>query len=143
MNGRDFLRSARGLAAGPDEPDWRSGVSRNYHAAFHVARDLLAALQFWTPRADRTHNFLYDRLNNSGDPVAVDMASVVNDLRRLRNEFDYDVRMTPQAGDAADAVANADEVLRVIDALTPAAHTQITAAIKAYEQAVGDVTWQP
>src|SRR4051812_2866511 len=74
MNGRDFLSSARRLAAGPDEADWRSAVSRAYYAAFHAARDLLADLRFRTPRADRAHNYLYVRLNNCGEPSTQDAA---------------------------------------------------------------------
>jgi uncharacterized protein (UPF0332 family) len=64
MNGRDFLPAARRMATSSDEADWRSAASRAYYAAFHAARDLLSALRFRTPRADRAHNYLYARLNN-------------------------------------------------------------------------------
>ena len=46
MNWRDFLTLATRLAGEATEAEWRTGVSRAYYAAFHVARDLFADLQF-------------------------------------------------------------------------------------------------
>lgn len=143
MNGRDFLNSARRLAAGPDESDWRSAVSRAYYAAFHVARDLLAALGFQTPRADRAHNYLYARLNNSGDAGVEDVAKRLHELRRRRNQADYDLLPPLPRQDAASYIAMAERVVQSLDTLTPAQRTRITDAMKLYEQGVGDVTWQP
>jgi uncharacterized protein (UPF0332 family) len=143
MNGRDFLRSARRLATGPDEADWRSAVSRAYYAAFHVVRDLLAVLGFRTPRADRAHDYLYVRLNNCGDPNVQTAAGLLHGLRNRRNRADYDMRLTLPVQAATDSVAVAEAILRVLDALTPAERTQITDSMKVYEQSIGDVTWTP
>src|SRR5437899_8019069 len=100
MNGRDFLPTARRLAGSADEADWRSAASRAYYAAFHAARDLLAALRFRTPRADRAHNYLYVRFNNCGAPAVERAASRLHDLRNLRNVADYDVGPPFQAQEA-------------------------------------------
>src|SRR5262249_47477210 len=100
MNGRDFLPAARRLAAGIDEADWRSAASRAYYAAFHAARDLLAAWHFRTPRADRAHNYLYVRLNNAGEPMVERVASLLHELRTQRNFADYDV-LSPFAAQEA------------------------------------------
>jgi len=143
MNGRDFLPAARRLAGGSDEADFRSAASRAYYAAFHAARDVLAALRFRVPRADRAHDYLYRRLNNCGVAVVRQAADLLLDLRRLRNEADYDVRPPFPAVQAADAVADAEQVLQTLDALTPAELVQITDAMKLYEQQIGDVTWHP
>ncbi len=143
MNGRDFLNSARRLATAPEESDWRSAVSRAYYAAFHVARDLLAALRFQTPRADRAHNYLYVRLNNCSDAAVENAASQLHELRRRRNQADYDMLPPLPQQDAVNYVATADRVIRTLDALTPAQRAQFTDAVKLYEQGVGDVTWQP
>ncbi len=143
MNGRDFLDTARHLAGRSSEADRRSAVSRAYYAAFHVARDLLAALRFRTPRADRAHNYLYVRLNNSGERRVEDAAYRLDNLRGVRNQADYDLHRPLRPNAAADAVADAEFVIQILDALTPAELAQITAAMRAYEQAVGDVTWQP
>src|SRR5438874_84346 len=103
MNGRDFLQAARRMAGSTEESDWRSATSRAYYAAFHVARDLLAALRFRTPRADRAHNYLYVRLNNCGEATVERAASQLRDLRTVRNEADYDIRSSFSAQVAANS----------------------------------------
>jgi uncharacterized protein (UPF0332 family) len=143
MNGREFLAVARTLARGPTEGEWRSAVSRAYYAAFHAARDLLTVFGFRAPRADRAHEYLYRRLNNCGLPAARAAAGDLHDLRRLRNEADYDVGVPYAVGIATKAVAAATRIVQTLDALTPAERTQITDAMKVYEQGIGDVTWTP
>ena len=85
MNGRDFLRSARRLAAGRDEADWRSAVSRAYYAAFHVGRLLLEDLHFTMPRMDKAHSFVYMRLHNCGDLLVATAGKHLGMLRDDRN----------------------------------------------------------
>lgn len=143
MNGRDFLDTARHLASQGGEADGRSAVSRAYYAAFHAARDLLAALRFQTPRADRAHNYLYVRLNNCGDSRVGTAAFLLQKLRGLRNQADYDVGRPFIPADATKAIADAERILQTLDVLTPAERTQITDAMKLYEQQISDVTWQP
>jgi uncharacterized protein (UPF0332 family) len=143
MNGRDFLPAARRLANGADEADWRSAASRAYYAAFHAARDLLTDLRFRAPRADRAHNYLYARLNNCGAPLVRRAANLLTDLRTLRNVADYDVRQPFAARQASASVTDTEEILRILDALTPAERVQVTDAMKVYEQQIGDVTWKP
>src|SRR5206468_1835863 len=133
--------TARRLAGGSDESDWRSAVSRAYYAAFHTARDLLADLRFRVPRADRAHDYLYRRLNNCGEQRVQDAATLLTDLRRRRNRADYDMHPPCLAGDAGDAVVDAEQILQTLDTLTQPELTQITAAMKVYEQQIGDVTW--
>src|SRR5205823_8093654 len=65
MTGRDFLAVAIRLAAGAEEGDWRSAVSRAYYAAFHMARSHLTDLGFSVPREERAHKYLSYRLMNA------------------------------------------------------------------------------
>ena len=143
MNGRDFLDTARHLVTRTGEPDRRSTVSRAYYAAFQAARNLLGALRFRTPRADRAHKYLYLRLNNCGESQVENAAFRLDNLRGLRNQADYDMHrpLLPTAG--PDAVADAEFVLQSLDGLTPVERTRITDAMKLYEQGIGDVTWMP
>jgi hypothetical protein len=85
MNWRDFLILAARLAAGNNEADWRTAVSRAYYAAFHVARPLFSDLGFTVPRADRAHQYLVYRLSNSGDAAVEQAGRDPETLRRLRN----------------------------------------------------------
>jgi hypothetical protein len=104
---------------------------------------LLADLRFRTPRADRAHNYLYVRLNNCGEPPVRDAANLLHDLRSRRNLADYDVRSAFRLHEAATAVSDAADVIRILNALTTAERTRVTNAMKTYEQQIGDVTWQP
>src|SRR5437762_497526 len=81
---------AHTLANGTTEADWRSGISRAYYAAFHVARRLLESLRFRVPRADRAHSYLWLRLSNAGDAAVVAAGRRLGDLRSDRNRSDYD-----------------------------------------------------
>ena len=100
MNWRDFLVLASRLATGTTEADWRTGVSRAYYAAFHVARRLFADLNFTVPRADRAHQYLVYRLSNCGESPVEQAGRDLETLRWLRNRADYDevpALMQPQA----------------------------------------------
>ena len=44
---------------------------------------------------------------------------------------------------APGQVAAAEYVIQILDALTASERTQITDAMKLYEQQIGDVTWHP
>jgi hypothetical protein len=92
MNWRDFPSLAARLAAGAAEADWRAAVSRAYYAAFHVARQLFAGLNFTVPRADRAHQYLVFRLSNCGDS-AVEQAG--RDLETLRRYETVRTTTTP------------------------------------------------
>src|SRR5947209_8401080 len=85
----------------------------------------------------------YVRLNNCGEPRVENAAFLLNKLRGLRNHADYDVHLPLVRADVAKTVADADRILQTLDALVPAGRTQITDAMKLYEQQIGDVTWHP
>jgi uncharacterized protein (UPF0332 family) len=137
------LSAAWRQAAAGHESDWRSAASRAYYAAFHVTRDLLTALGFTTPYAERAHDYLYHRLNNCGEAAVQQTASLLNELRRRRNRADYDIHTSFAGPIAARAIAQADDVIRTVDALSSSQRVQMTDAMKLYEQQIGDVTWKP
>jgi uncharacterized protein (UPF0332 family) len=144
MNGRDFLPLAVDLAARTSEAAWRTSISRAYYATFHVARALLRALHFRVPRADKAHNYLYERLNNCGLPTVETAARDLNALRFSRNDADYEERLAIVAAVARNELAKAQAIINTLDNLTPAELTQICDAMKIYERDVlQNVTWQP
>lgn len=145
MNWRDFLSQASRLAAEPLEADWRTAVSRAYYAAFHVARQLLTALNFSVPRADRAHQHLVFRLSNCGEPVVEQAGRDLDTLRRLRNRADYDDIPVVTRHQAAAAVRLAEGIVQALDAagLEPT-RTRVRDAMIVYERDVlQDVTWHP
>jgi uncharacterized protein (UPF0332 family) len=143
MTGRDFLPLARSLARGNDEAEWRTAVSRAYYAAFHTARDLLTDLGFGTPRADTAHEYLYRRLNNCGLAPVQSAARRLHDLRRFRNQADYDFARPLGKAGAATQLSAAERIVQALDALAPDERTRMTDAMKDYERQIGDVTWHP
>jgi uncharacterized protein (UPF0332 family) len=145
MNWRDFLLLATRLAAGSSEADWRTAVSRAYYAAFHVARRLLADLQFAVPRADRAHQYLVFRLSNSGEAAVEQAGRDLETLRRLRNRADYDDAPPLTQPQAAAAVRVAEGIVQALDAARQGPpRTRIRDAMIVYERDVlHDVTWHP
>ena len=145
MDFRDYLTLARTLAGGSTEAEWRSACSRAYYAAFHVARSLLAGLHFRVAKADRAHSYLWLRLSNAGVLQVTQAARQLNDLRRDRNQADYDEHHTFTRARAIQNVDFAEQVIQALDAAgVEPIRTQITDAIKVYERDVlRDVTWQP
>jgi uncharacterized protein (UPF0332 family) len=146
MNPREFLNVADTWAMGDGEAEWRSGASRAYYAAFHVARDLLSALGFAVPRADQAHAYLWQRLNNCGHPDVQEAGDFLDKTRSRRNGADYDLhRPFPQRA-AVEQVEFALRVIQLLDAVAtaPTVRTVITEAMKLYERDVlRVVTWRP
>ena len=145
MDFRDYLPLAFTLANGGTEPEWRSGTSRAYYAAFHVARQLLADLGFIVPRADRSHGYVWIRLANSGETTVKNAGNDLNALRGHRNRADYDPHRTLNQVLALGNVQLARGIINVLDAAAiEPVRSQITAAMRDYERDVlQDVTWHP
>src|SRR5947209_10003735 len=80
---------------------------------------------------------------NCGLGPVVAAGRVLHSLRSRRNQADYDVGPSFPPHLAAGAIADAADILLAFDALSPADRTQVTDAIKLYEQRIGDVTWTP
>jgi hypothetical protein len=140
MNPRDFLTLAKGLCSETTEAAWRSAVSR----AFHVARQLLRDLGFRIPRADQAHAYLWPRLSNCGDGHLQLAGRRLRDLRGERNAADYDIDVAAAQASAAGHVRIAEQLMLALDAgRVEPTRTQIRDAMRNYERAVlRVVTWQ-
>jgi uncharacterized protein (UPF0332 family) len=145
MTGRDFLSVALTLAADSSEAAWRSAISRAYYAAFHVARELLINLGFKVAGGSGTHDFLWLRLQNSGDPLVKRAGSNLNVLRGLRNKADYDLRRRVAQAIAQNEVSVAEQIIQTLEAASiDPTRTQITDAMRIFERDVlKEVTWHP
>jgi uncharacterized protein (UPF0332 family) len=119
--------------------------SRAYYAAFHVARALLFSFGFRVPPADRAHGYLWLRLSNAGHTATVQAGRHLNNLRRDRNQADYDDHRTITQVAATQNVNVAERVIQALDAAAvEPVRTQITDAMKVYERDVlHGVTWHP
>jgi len=138
MNPRDFLNVAEEWVTGLSEAEWRSAVSRAYYGAFHVARALLRACGFEVPQADRSHAYLWLRLNNCGHPDLQNAGEALNDLRGRRNEADYELHHSLDQHKAMGNVSSARDIIRLLDMAGTLPHvlTAITDSIRSYERDV-------
>jgi uncharacterized protein (UPF0332 family) len=145
MNPLEFLDLADEWSVGSREGEWRSSISRAYYAVFHVARSLLSQVGFEVPAASASHQYLYQRLNNCGEPAVQSAATVLNHLRRERNFADYDLDAMVDEVRAIKAVNAAMDVNIALCALasTPAILSQVTQTMRDYERTtLGVVTWR-
>src|SRR5437763_1133473 len=106
---------ALALVGGLREADWRSGASRAYYAAFHVARELLQRCGFDVPAAEQAHGYLWLRLANAGHPDVIKAGNTLRDLRHYRNWADYDLTQTFTQPRAFAQVQDAEEVIRTLE----------------------------
>ena len=145
MTGRDFLPVAFALAADPAEAAWRSAISRAYYAAFHVARELLTDLGFTVAGGSGAHDYLWLRLQNSGDLQVKHAGSDLNALRGQRNKADYELRRALAQAIARNEVKVAEQIIQTLETAAPEPTcTQITDAMKVFERAILKVTtWHP
>src|SRR5208283_5801638 len=116
MRGRDFLVLAKRLATASAEVEWRSGVSRAYYAAFHVARDLMESLGFNVPHADAAHKHMAFRLGNCAHSQVEAAGKDLDILRRHRNLADYDMQPPMPQTRAQRAVQVAEQIIQALDA---------------------------
>ncbi|MFO0841778.1 MAG: HEPN domain-containing protein [Gemmataceae bacterium] len=145
MNPLEFLDLASEWSVGTREGEWRSSISRAYYAVFHVARNLLAQVGFQVPSASVSHQYLFQRLNNCGEPIVQKAATLLNNLRRERNFADYDLDAPVDEQRAIDAVNDATDVNSTLTdlAANPGLLPQVTQAMRDYErQVLGVVTWR-
>lgn len=136
---------AASLANGSTEAEWRTSVSRAYYAAFHTASELMRALGFVVPKADRAHAYAWLRLSNCKNLDVSKAGRNLNELRSRRNEADYDARATIAEASAEHAVKLADAAIDILDsASNDPIRSQITEAKKKiYERDIlKEETWR-
>ena len=146
MKAQDFLDVADELAAGNREAEWRSGASRAYYAAFHVARQLLIVCGFAVPDGESCHGFVWLRIANAGQPQINNIGNGLRELRRLRNLADYNLDISFNQHEALGCVSRAIDYVRILEAAQTMAGimTQIPATIRDYERDVlKQVSWKP
>lgn len=145
MDGRESIRLADSMVAGPSEAHWHSAVSRAYYAAFHVSRDLFVDCGFTVPRGDQAHTYLWRRLSNAGHSDVRDSGNNLQTVRRQRNRADYDLDRPFEKSAASGQIGVCKEIIRRLEAAAKEPiKSQITEAMKDYERDVlKEVTWRP
>lgn len=122
----DFLQQAKQLANNAvADVDYRNAVGRAYYAAFHAADAFHSSL----PQPGRLpakstglHEQLFHRLINptisatdSRHRVSRIVGHKARDFHRIRVQADYDLGQEMTGEDAANAIARAEEIIRLIE----------------------------
>lgn len=135
MTGKDFLEVAEALTNGPSEPYWRSGTSRAYYAAFHVAKDALQRRGIRIPPTAEGHERVIRCLNNSDNEDLAQAATGLGTLRLNRNAADYDLETQPFSQNQGQFdLARAKAIIRHIERspLEAGNFRRVVRAIEAY-----------
>ena len=100
MNPHDNLGLARFLhgkpKGAPDEAATRGACGRAYYSAFGVIRDILETARFNVPSRG-AHETVLNLLQRSSDKDVLHVASMYQQLRRTRDDSDYDVGLRTKA----------------------------------------------
>lgn len=91
MEAKDFLELAKRLQNSDDEASRRTSVSRSYYAIFNHVKDFLKSSGIKLPSAAEAHEKAQQYLSNSGIDEAVDLADDLDNLRKNRNDADYEL----------------------------------------------------
>lgn len=110
-----FLGAAKDLADRGDEAGLRCAMSRAYYAAFCSARNHLRDRESVpTPRTGAAHRTVWDKFEEGPDGDRRLIGTLGVRLRRSRNKADYDDEVNPLADLTDDALADAEQVLELL-----------------------------
>lgn len=79
---------------GDEEVRCRSAISRAYYAAFHFAKAFLQEFEITVSTGPSGHGEVFRYLFNCGSATARSAARVLDEMRRIRNLADYDLKLT-------------------------------------------------
>ncbi len=136
MQGRDFLDVAKNLARSHYEASLRSAISRAYYALLNSAVQFLLELGFHVGQGPGKHGEVHHRLFNCGLEQMVEFSKLLDELRRRRNDADYDMSSAQFQSQPTCAlwVANAELAIGyLVDCNKEPLRSQIRAGIREYE----------
>lgn len=93
MNPLDFLELALELKNSAREASIRTSVSRAYYAIFNYIKEDLKVRGVSVPKGPDAHRFVREYLLKTGNPEAISMSRILQDLRWERNIADYDMKV--------------------------------------------------
>lgn len=114
---RDFLVLAEELAVREEESCQRSAVSRAYYAAFCSARDAIREEGVVLPKSGSVHRVIWSQFEKASASHRRRIAILGSRLRHSRNRADYDVAVARVEDVAADAIADAGQLISLLEEL--------------------------
>lgn len=89
----DYISLAKVLIEMNDEASLRSAISRLYYGFFGIVRRYLINVKnkyYLREHSYYVHSKVYDELFKSDEDIEIEIANILNKLRSLRNNADYD-----------------------------------------------------
>jgi len=139
MDPREFHRLAAQLVGGTSPAEFRTAVSRAYHAAYNVAVQILEEMGFRVSRGPAGHGEVQNRLSNCGDGEVIRVGSQLAGLHSKRIQADYRLDRTDveSVKTVRALVEQAKRMIQTLDECrSEPRRTQIIAAIQDWERKV-------
>jgi hypothetical protein len=93
MDGKDFLEVSKRLYKSKHEADRRTSVSRAYYGVFNHIKPIIESFGVLLPPDASAHEKIYRYLLNSGLDEGEDLAQDLSNLRTIRNDADYEMKV--------------------------------------------------
>lgn len=115
---KQYIHFATELSGRKDEPALRSAISRAYYGAFCYSRNYLTNTgKIQIPKDDLgvIHKLVINYLSESDDNDEKLAGQHLSNLRRKRNEADYNTNFVVQSENIIKLIANANKVIEIVD----------------------------
>jgi len=106
----DFLKTAELLASEQEESHLRTSIGRSYYSAYLHFREYLRKLGFVNKKYE-SHFFVSNLLSNSKNNEAIRVSAILNDLKQVRTDADYELDISISVNEAKDTLAKARKVI--------------------------------
>ena len=110
MDPLEFLGVARTLSGTDQESNHRTSLGRSYFAVFNHLRLRLDPLKP-LPKTPEDHSLVVRYLTNAPNPELNSVGQTLSDLRKGRNEADYDMDVVVGQDQSRLALAKADKAI--------------------------------
>src|SRR5262245_12948177 len=126
-----FLDVAAQLQSSSSEAERRTAIGRSYYALYNVLRSTLEAQAVPFTQGVEDHRHLTEYLLRCGHRGAARIGTTLRDLRRLRNEANYEMHTIINRQQSQLAYVQARQAVDRFKALTSTDMQTIIARIKA------------
>ncbi len=139
MDAKEFIEVARRLHGSEHEADRRTSLSRAYYGVFNHVSGVLFGGGISLPKSAGAHGKAHRYLLNSGVEEAEELAEELDNLRKVRNDADYDLtnpRILPNRKNCSLYLLKAIQFIEQLDDIDSA---RLLRGIKDHMRAVNEL----
>lgn len=114
VTSNDLLETARELATGTREVDFRNAASRAYYAAYHRCRPIAKGLGLRTSERG-VHSDVIDALITATKPEPKQLARLLKQCRTLRAKADYKTDQFFRRSEAETCIRRVERIFAIAD----------------------------